>query len=82
LNNNLFSTEDINLASFLVAKNIILVEIRPLDKFHCSFVFEKPPKDLLDYWLTGGAFERKLISTYRHLVRDAREIQGRFGGER
>ena len=77
--NNRFTTEDINLAAFLHAKNIILLDIQPVDKFHCSFVFEQPPKALLDYWLSKAAFERKIISSYRHLIRDARVVQDRIG---
>lgn len=36
--NNQFSTQDINLATFLCAKGVTLQEIRASsEKFHCSF---------------------------------------------
>jgi len=80
--NGEFSTEDIQLASYLCAKGIILQEIRPLDKWRSLFIFEeKPSRDLLNYWLTEASYERSLINAYRHLVRDSKKIQvQKFGG--
>lgn len=82
--NNQFSTQDINLATFLCAKGITLTEIRAaVDVFHCTFFFEKPPQELIDYWISGAVYERSIINCYRHLIRGSKEAQaGKMGGRR
>ena len=70
-----FRTQDINLASYLHAKGIFLRDIKPLDLFSSEFIFDKPPKELLDYWLSGSVAERRVINSYRHLIKDARNAQ-------
>ncbi|MHA1287170.1 MAG: hypothetical protein ACTSPB_07160 [Candidatus Thorarchaeota archaeon] len=78
-----FITDDIQLASYLCSKGVILIGIQPLDRFHSKFIFEKPPKELLDYWLSGASSEKSLINAYRHLLKDSRQVQLELnGGER
>jgi hypothetical protein len=79
-NNNQFSTQDINLAAYLHANGVILLSIEPLDSFHSSFIFEQPPQELLDYWLSGATIEKQVINSYRHLVKDSRNAQREMGG--
>jgi len=81
--NNHFTTRDIQLATFLHAKNIPLLDVQPIDNFFCEFTFESPPKELIDFWLSNATWERTLISAYRHLVRDSRvALAQKYGGER
>lgn len=83
MSNDSFSTRDTILAAYLLAKEITLLEIRPIDKFHSLFIFEQPPEELVDYYVHDGGFERQLIHSYRHLTRDAKRAQRELvGGER
>lgn len=80
MNNSTFSTRDIHLAAYILAKGIPLIEIAPVDNHHCKFVFEKPPRELIEYWVSNAAWERSLIGSYRHLVADSRKILYGSGG--
>lgn len=79
-NNQTFITRDIQLGAYLLAKGIQLIDIQPTDSFHSKFIFEKTPRELIDYWISDGSWERSIISCYRHLVGDSRRAQN-IGGE-
>lgn len=76
-NNTKFETLDIALAAFLSVKDIKLLDIVPEKSFQSRFIFEKPPQELLDDWLTGEAAAgvKQVINAYRHLVRLSRQRQ-------
>jgi hypothetical protein len=67
-----FETTDIKLASYLAAKNVILVKILPADRYLSKMVFKDVPQALLASWLTGLAEANVslVIDNYRHLRRD------------
>lgn len=82
---NTFQTRDIRLASFLKSKNIRLVEIRAIDKFHSAFIFENSPQidSLVSTYVSGAPLSdcRELINCYRHLVNDSRLKQNELVSE-
>lgn len=76
--NNHFSTRDIKLASYLMARDVPLSDIQPLDDGnHCRFFFQHPPQHLLDAWLAGDAKAPagRVVDAYRHLLREGRAAQ-------
>lgn len=82
MNNNIFTTEDINLAAFLISKQVKLIEVEALSSRHSRFLLEQPPQRLLNDWLTGAANSNadRVINCYRHLVRDAKTAQEKLRG--
>ena len=57
MNNDTFSTSDLNLATFLYAKGILLCDIQdmPNEYRRKVFVFSKPPDKLLSEFQSGNA---------------------------
>lgn len=57
MNNDTFPTSDLNLATFLYAKGILLQAIQdmPNEYRRKVFIFSKPPGQLLSDFQSGGA---------------------------
>lgn len=74
---NEFQTQDINLATYLKVNNIQLLRIEPIDTKHVYFVFEEPAPQIINDWISRNpsGSVRSTINCYRHLLRDAREVQ-------
>lgn len=70
-NNDNFRTMDINLAAYLHSSGVELLDIQPQSERKSRFLFEQPPQELLDLWLSGEAPAKGIIDSYRHLIKDA-----------
>jgi len=72
-----FNTQDIVLATYLVVNGVTLIEIIPVSERFSAFIFEEPPQALIMKWLAGSPYEKSIVQTYRHLVKDSWEAQNR-----
>lgn len=72
-----FETSDIKVASYLMSVGIKKLNVIAKGNFNSIFVFEQPPQELLNAWVTGQALAdpKKVIDSYRHLLRDSRELE-------
>jgi len=72
--NNKFQTSDVTLAAFLKVRNVQLLEITPVTTWASKFIFEKPPQEYLEAWLSGEALAdvRQTINCYRHPISEAK----------
>lgn len=81
--NGVYETNDIEQATFLMARGVNRIKVKPIEgSYHCCFILENPPQELLEEWLRGTATAeaKRLITNYRHNLNDARNAIRRREG--
>ena len=73
-----YETLDINYASFLHSRGVVLLDIKPVHESRSRFCFEQPPEELIELWQEGDDPSIRIIYSYRQLMREAVAKQKRL----